>query len=222
MEAYPDTIRQRLLYVLEVVPGPAAGGLLQVSCCTVTLRRDGGFGAPRAYAPRQVEMPAHYLRASDKLILRRLARFGYGAPTLDRDEDPADLLRRIVATGRAHWAEVIGPVVAEAPERKGSIGWVADADGNQRAAVQLDPGLLGFMLPSPGMRIPPAARSVRSIPACPRASRCDCWRHRPSRPRRRPRWPPNSPAGCRSMRSRPRRRSARPKPCADRRGCTSA
>ncbi|MDN3568297.1 DEAD/DEAH box helicase [Paeniroseomonas aquatica] len=149
LEAYPDTIRQRLLYVLEVVPGPAAGGLLQVSCCTVTLRRDGGFGAPRAYAPRQVEMPAHYLRASDKLILRRLARFGYGAPTLDRDEDPADLLRRIVATGRAHWAEVIGPVVAEAPERKGSIGWVADADGNQRAAVQLDPGLLGFMLPSP-------------------------------------------------------------------------
>ena len=149
LEAYPDTITQRLLYVLETVPGPRAEALPQVTCWTVTLRRDGGFGMPRSYQPRQVEMPARYLRTSDKLILRRLARFGYGPPLLSKDDDPADLLRRILATGRAHWELPTGPVLAEAPPRPGRIGWAVNPDGTQRAALLLDDGLVPLLLPAP-------------------------------------------------------------------------
>ncbi|MDB5371740.1 MAG: Non-specific serine/threonine protein kinase, partial [Belnapia sp.] len=149
LEAYPDTIRQRLLYVLENQPGIRFGTVPQVTCWTVTLRRDDSFPTPRSYAPRQVELPARYLRPSDRLILRRLARFGYGPPTLDRDDDPAELLRRIVATGRAHWADPTGPALAEAATRPGKLGWAPNPDGTQHATLLLDAGLLGFQLPAP-------------------------------------------------------------------------
>ena len=147
-EDYPETVRQRLFYVLDVVPAPR-GGALYVACFSASLRKDGGLGTPRRYSPHQVDTPARYLRPSDRLILRRLARLRHSASALDGDDDPPELLRRIIATGRARWAEVGGPVVSEGPARPGRIAWRLDPDGTQQAALALDDGLVGFRLPAP-------------------------------------------------------------------------
>ncbi len=154
-EDYPASVRQRLFYILAPAPGPsptpAARGTppLLFACLTATLRKDGSLGAVRNYAPHQVDTPARYLRPSDRSILRRLARMRYGAMELGLDDDPLDLLRRMIATGRARWSAIDGPAIHEGPARPGRIVWQLDEAGAQRAALEIDPGLAGFRLNAP-------------------------------------------------------------------------
>ena len=148
-EDYPASVRQRLFYILA--PGAATRGVppLSVACLTATLRKDGSLGAARVYAPHQVDTPARYLRPSDRSILRRLARMRYGAGELGLDDDPAELLRRIIATGRARWAGIDGPALHEEPARPGRIGWQLDEIGNQHAGMEVEAGLVGLRLNAP-------------------------------------------------------------------------
>ena len=44
-------------------------------------------------------MPAKYLRPADTTILRRLARLRYQGNDLGLDDDPQELLHRIIAMG---------------------------------------------------------------------------------------------------------------------------
>ncbi len=145
-EMYPDNVRQRLFYVLSPAPNVRGTASLNFSCVSVPLRKNGTLGAPHNYAPHQVETPARYLRPSDRSILRRLARLRYGAAELGLDDDPPELLRRIIATGRARWAEIGGQALTEGPARPGRIVWRLDPNGAQQAMLELDPGLVGFRL----------------------------------------------------------------------------
>ena len=148
-EAYPEAIRQRLLYVLDIGSGPHGEGSLQVACSVAALRRNGELGTSRPYAPHRVDTPARHLRPSDRLILRRLARLRQGDVALEADDDPPELLRRIIATGRARWGEDSGPVVTEGPGRPGRVVWRLNPDGTQQAVIELDQGLAGFRLSGP-------------------------------------------------------------------------
>ncbi len=148
-EAYPDKMRQRLFYVLDTKPAVRGTARLNIACFSVPLRKDGTLGAAHPYAPHRVETPAAYLRPSDKLILRRLSRLQSWADLSADDDDPVDLVRRLIATGRARWGQLHGPALAEGAPRTGRIGWEVQPDGSQRPALQLDDGLVGFGLAGP-------------------------------------------------------------------------
>ena len=143
-EDYPASVRQRLFYILSPAPSVRGAPTLGFACLTAMLRKDGSLGAARSYAPHQVDTPARYLRPSDRSILRRLARMQYGVIDLARDDDPPDLLRRIIATGRAHWRALDGPVLHEEPIRPGRIVWQLREGGTQQAVLEIDPGLIGL------------------------------------------------------------------------------
>ena len=102
-ETYPDSVRQRLIYVANA--GESSSGdvpAMDIACFTSTLRKDGSLGKPRRYHADRVVSPAAYLRPSDSLILRRLAELAAITGRAPGAEG-LDLLQRIVATGRAYW-----------------------------------------------------------------------------------------------------------------------
>ena len=138
-EEYPPGIRQRLLYVLDTTAQPGSMAVLAIQPVSVQLRKTGEMGAGQSNVRPEVvrnAAPPRYLRQSDRIILRRLSRKGGYAG--DEDEDPQDTLRRIIATGRAHWASTTGPTVHEGPPRTGRIHWTINDDGSQRPEVSVD------------------------------------------------------------------------------------
>ncbi|HEX2942934.1 MAG TPA: hypothetical protein VHO91_17920, partial [Rhodopila sp.] len=146
-EDYPPSIRSRVFYVLSVSSNGQAGRLA-IDPMTVTLLKNGGLGTIKRYAPHQVSTPAKYLRPSDRIILQRLdRRTGFSGPLAD--DDPADTLRRILATGRARWANAEGPALAEGPERQGQIAWATNPDASQRPTLVLDESLVAVRIPAP-------------------------------------------------------------------------
>ncbi len=148
-EDYPASIRNRLFYIAALRTPPSGPPVLEIACLTVPLRKDGSFGTPRPYAPHQVDTPAAYLRPSDRAILQRLRRGTLSPDRPDAAEEPIDLLRRLIATGRARWGSLQGPTLHEAPARPGRIGWELQPDGSQRPVLQPGEGVLGFRLGGP-------------------------------------------------------------------------
>jgi superfamily II DNA or RNA helicase len=146
-EAYPTDIRQRVVYVVAPVARPIGPISLNVVAFSVTLRKDGAFGAGKGVQAQAGT--ARYLRPSDRAILRRIDLLRYAPEGLLRDEDPPDLLRRIIATGRGRWAALDGLSLREGPVRSGRLAWHLEADGRQSPVLQLDEGLLGLALPAP-------------------------------------------------------------------------
>src|ERR1700712_1036016 len=146
-EDYPSSMRTRVFYVLDAAPHPAGVPLLRIDPMTVTLRKDNSPGTIKRYAAHQIQTPARYLRPSDRLILTRLSRRnGLGQQV---DDDPADTLRRILATGRARWGSAEGPALAEGPVGQGQIAWITRPDASQQASLALDEGLVGLRIPAP-------------------------------------------------------------------------
>jgi superfamily II DNA or RNA helicase len=154
-EDYPAAIRTRVFYVLDAMPSTGGVPRLSIDPMTVTLRKDNSPGTIKRYAPYQIQTPAKYIRPSDLLILTRLARRNnYGG--MSPDDDPADTLRRILATGRARWGNAEGPALTLGPEREGQIAWITRTDASQQAALALDEGLVGLRIPDPWYAAPAA------------------------------------------------------------------
>jgi superfamily II DNA or RNA helicase len=136
---------QRMFYVLTRAETPHGAPMLSLACVLARLRKDGtpGVGYPlQGYRP---EAPPQHLRTADRVILARVTRRGPGTGLIAADEEPADLLRRVLATGRARWDTLEGPTLVEGPLRPGRIAWAVQEDGSQRATLELalsmdDPG----------------------------------------------------------------------------------
>ena len=181
-EDYPPSIRQRLFYVLDKAAQPHGIPALSVQPVSVQLRKGGELSAnQRNFSLESVNasQSARFLRPSDRIILRRLARRRHGN---DEDEDPQDTVRRIIATGRAHWGSVTGPTVSEGPPRPGHITWVLHEDGSQHPEVTIDaPPATLLRVPEPWYAEPatgtlgpvaldlpaPLARRLLAAPAIP-------------------------------------------------------
>jgi hypothetical protein len=147
-EDYPASVRTRVFYVLAAEGGAASVPRLLIDPMTVTLKRDDSPGTIKRYVPRQVSVPAKYLRPSDRVILARLSqRSGYQGPS--PEDDPGDTLRKILATGRARWGSAEGPAMTLGAERQGQIAWTTRADAAQHAILSLDEGLTGLRIPAP-------------------------------------------------------------------------
>ncbi len=152
-ESYPATIRQRLLYVVD-----ASTGTLRIAPMSAALRKDGSLGAARPFARHLAETPATYLRPSDRWILRRLSALQYRLADPRPEDDLPDLLRRILATGRARWTAAEGMPATEGPPAIGRIAWRLRPDGAQQAALDLPEGLVGLCLPAPWYAEPASGR----------------------------------------------------------------
>ncbi|WP_018264059.1 DEAD/DEAH box helicase [Methylobacterium sp. WSM2598] len=124
-----------MLGSLVVDPGLPRLGLQTIS---TRLRKDGTFSdSGRPYAPSYAgaDGPARFLRPSDTRILRILAglqrhSLSHGrfyAYDLSHDSG-AEVLAAVLATGRARWQDVNGPLLAPGPPRTGRITWQGQDD----------------------------------------------------------------------------------------------
>jgi len=149
-EAYPSTVRTRLLYVLGTAPAPNGLPHLRIELATIELRKDGTTGRiQRQSVPKLLSgSPPRYLRPSDQLLLNRLARMGESWSERGR-EDLADTLERIIATGRGRWGAGDGPAVTLGAARPAALVWRLQEDGSQRPALDLGDGIepVGLVAP---------------------------------------------------------------------------
>ena len=148
-EDYPETIRHRLLYALGCDVTRPGVPLLTIQPFNATLRKDGKLSHIRQYPANLSGNPARFLRPSDRIILTRLGRRVGGTSGGRTEDDSADTLRRLLATGRAYWQQIEGTPLGEGPERPGRIAWELATDGTQRAMLALDDGLTALRIPGP-------------------------------------------------------------------------
>jgi len=123
---YPSDVTQRLLYYLR--PGIAATGTpcIDVSLASAKILKTGELGSrvsqPHLHDFAIDRAPKYYL-ASDIDVLAQLTseyRSGY---VLGRRAYSSDVLRRIVATGRAFWRDHTGTPLQWGEARNGRIEW---------------------------------------------------------------------------------------------------
>jgi hypothetical protein len=143
---YPPDVRQRLIYVLA--PEATAGGTARwaVQAMSVRLLKDGSFSdRSSSYDLSQGANPSppKFLRPADRDIIRRLGGVPYyGVSARGRTlvgEAGAEALAAMIATRRARWGSLLGPVLARGPERSGRIGWRLDDGGAHRTVVTVEP-----------------------------------------------------------------------------------
>ena len=137
-EDYPSDIRQRLIYVLDVGQQHVGVPYAAVTPTSVRLLKDGHFSSKTTvFNPANVLQPnlAKFIRPSDRDILRRLREMQYAAPghagnALIGEEGPS-VIEAMIATGRAHWGSVDGPVITRGPARRGRLIWRLADNGSQ-------------------------------------------------------------------------------------------
>ncbi len=136
-EDYPPGVQQRLWYILR--------NGAQVAPMSVRLRKDGTPGEARPYNPSNASnaAPAKFLRPSDRHILRMLHLMMAGRGLLADayplvGEAAADLLRRMLDTGRCRWNDLHGPVLAPGPDRPGQFRWQLGEDGQLRPELEAE------------------------------------------------------------------------------------
>jgi superfamily II DNA or RNA helicase len=141
-EAYPPDVPQRLFYVLSLEHGRRGAHRLTVALVTRRLNKDGSWsekstrfqGDPDRHPPR-------HLRPSDARILRGLRQMPlapreYPNHALD-GELGAELLRAMLATGRARWQSVAGTELRFGPALPGRIVWAASTAAAQLPHVEV-------------------------------------------------------------------------------------
>jgi superfamily II DNA or RNA helicase len=122
---YPADANQRLLYRLHPFHEAIRTPVLAVALLSVKLLKSGEFGGnyaqPRAsdFSP---ERAPKYYRDIDIEILSQLSALSRGAYYGTRPV-PAELLQRIVATGRAYWLDHKGQPLQWGNAREGRIEW---------------------------------------------------------------------------------------------------
>jgi superfamily II DNA or RNA helicase len=128
---------------------PATGNLLADSLHPFTLRSSlGGADFPR------------YVEPGDKGILRALSAAQVEGPWEIRAENAADLLRRIVATGRAYWQSLRGKPLRAGAGRHMLFAWKALPDGNQELRCEVAASVAVFLDVNPPMYIDSATAEV--------------------------------------------------------------
>ncbi len=155
--AYPAGVKDRLLYVLDVAPGPG----LTVTPMRATLLKAGGFGkAVRRYDYSGLgwREPAQFVRPADQRILHRLKLLGldpdrHAPRTMAALASPLpgeiiELLGQIAKTGRGRFRDPHGAPLVEAAPRVGRLEWRSEEDGRQLLAALDEAGGALVVLPT--------------------------------------------------------------------------
>jgi superfamily II DNA or RNA helicase len=159
-DEYPSDIKQRLFYLLSVAPDHHGGPRFKVRVVVTQLLKDGSFSGPqtRDYDPATPfngSAKAKFLRAADLPILSGLHHFGLQISFAGRDgrflrgAEGADLLARMLATGRCRWQTLDGPILSAGAARPAAIRWTAGGDGRQRPEIAVEDGVIAGILGPP-------------------------------------------------------------------------
>jgi superfamily II DNA or RNA helicase len=157
-DEYPPQMRQRLIYLLTITRDWSGIPRFRVALVSVHLLKDGSFSTSqvRPYDPGTPfnGAPAKFLRPTDLAILQRLHLSGlrHGGNGQDgrglKDDDGAETLVRVLATGRCRWRTLDGPPLSEGPPRPGQIRWNTGVDGRQRPELVVGEGAeIGIVAP---------------------------------------------------------------------------
>ena len=148
-DAYPPSIRQRLIYVLSLVEDVLGPPRPVLELRSVRLLKDDSFSDKAAHYDPQSALsgtPAKFLRGNDMPILRRLqhmrglcAYAGGRGHGLSGDTG-AEVLERVLATGRCRWRSIDGPVVARGQPRSARIAWAMQESSAQKPIVSVEGG----------------------------------------------------------------------------------
>lgn len=141
------------IYVLNA-DRESRGGLplLLISPQHVRLRKDGSVAPNVVHIEPSTTIrnqAAKYLRPADFRILRRLERHNWSYDYTVPDEEGPDTLARILATGRARWADKNGPALTEGPERPAKVVWRVNANGTQSPHLDLEQGIVPLRMTPP-------------------------------------------------------------------------
>lgn len=166
-ETYPADLRQRLFYVLKPLDGRNPQ-IRELGVFTISARllhdgsvAKGGTAYPINTLDDRGAGDAKFLRPSDREILPRLARLAQRGGTVGRavrltDIEGSALLRAMLATGRTHWDQVSGPVLAQGEPIAGSIVWALNPDGSQSPTLNVPAGGIAIRMAPPWSIAPEA------------------------------------------------------------------
>ena len=155
---YPPSVRQRLIYVLSIDQDVSRPPQPLIDLKSVRLLKDSSFSEkPTNYDPRSAfaNAPAKHLRGDDLPILRHLLElrgsYGYvrGQSHALAGEIGAEVLNRVLATGRCRWRSPQGPLMTRGDPRHGGIAWRMLDDGSQKPAVSVEGGGIAVCLIPP-------------------------------------------------------------------------
>jgi superfamily II DNA or RNA helicase len=151
-EDYPDELRQRLIYVLNLSRSKTGVPELAVEPTSARLLKTGAFSDQTTVVNLWSigSHPPKYLRPSDRDILKQLSPLGSSLT----GEAGVVALKAMIATGRARWRSLDGPVVTEGPARDGRIAWRLADDGSHQPALELDPGAIAVRTTPPWYVVP--------------------------------------------------------------------
>lgn len=125
-EAYPPQLRQRLIYGLRVHAEAGQAPCPAVTLWSVRLGKDDRFSDQRFRIDNirisADRAPAFY-RDSDIAIFADLGLGAYVDGGWAFRVGSAELMQRIIATGRAYWQDLTGPLLRWGEQRTGRIAW---------------------------------------------------------------------------------------------------
>jgi superfamily II DNA or RNA helicase len=138
-DAYDERVRHRLLYVLE---RGRNGSATQVVFFTAFRKQDGSYGKINPYRGNLYAIasaPQAYLVGVDKAIISGLLTLSYQTDNGSAltGEAGADLLRRMVATGRCHWADPLNAPLNPGEPISAKLLWRFDTDGSQKPGIDV-------------------------------------------------------------------------------------
>ncbi len=164
---YPASIRQRLIYVLSIADAVTGPPVPVLELRSVRLLKNDQFSDRSTSFDPQTAFsgtPAKFLRGNDLPILRLLLSgrglYGLGGNhthTLS-GETGADIIERVLATGRCRWRSLDGPVMTRGEPRHGTIGWALTEAGTQTCVVSVADGGTAVCLVPPWYLDADAAR----------------------------------------------------------------
>ncbi|WP_083900787.1 DEAD/DEAH box helicase [Azospirillum sp. B4] len=106
-------------------------------------RQKGGFGVVRTLTLHGLaQSTAQGVTDVDRLIARQInASAGYHmSDSLPMDQTlAAELMQRLLASGRMHWLDLEAPPLQVGPSRQAILGWRVDGQGRQVPFLRVDP-----------------------------------------------------------------------------------
>ena len=148
-DAYPPSIRQRLVFVLSITDDAFGPPQPVLELKSVRLLKDDSFSRTvSTYDPQSAfsSTPAKFLRGCDISILRRLLHlrglhgYGSGRGHALSGETGAEVLEGVLATGRCRWQSLDGPVMAPSEPRRGTLAWAMLDNGAQKPIISMEGG----------------------------------------------------------------------------------
>ena len=163
---YPKDERQRIIYVLAPETKPGALPRLELRVMSTRLLKDGTLSERAHSFDQRLQSYTHpsHIRPEDRRIFQavtqaRAAGYVYGREGAFSSADSQELLKDIVATGRARWLGVRGVALTLGSTRPAKIIWEIGEDVQTRPRLDVEGGLLALNA-APPVYVDPAAGTI--------------------------------------------------------------